>query len=386
MIAFLAVIYAAVITWVFKIMRIAPTAYLVATAILAGVAIVGAVAAVWSQGAPLSEKIVTTQYVVELVSHVNGRVATVDAQAYRPLRKGDLLLQVDPTEYQYKVAQLEAQLKAAQAAVRQAEAGLPAANAAIDSAQANAAKAKSADELAKTQEEMSLGVQRANAGAISVLKVAESTQNRESADAALDQAQAAVAQAQAAALQAGVAVEVARSNVPAVEAQLNDARFDLAQCKMTAPDDGYVVNWQVQVGTMLTAGGVGGTFVKTSDIAVLATYPQNFLANVQPGDDVEMVLNPYPGAIFDGKVAYLIPASGGGQLKTSATIPSAADIGSSGLNVVRINFSDEAVARTLSLGSGGSAVIFTHAGKPTHMISKVVIRMKKWLLYVLPSA
>jgi len=386
MIAFLAIIYAAMITWVFKIMRIAPTAYLVAAAILSGVVIVGAVAAVWSQGAPLSEKIVTTQYVVELVSHVNGRVTAVDAQAYRPLKKGDLLLQIDPTEYQFKVAQLEAQLKAAQAAVRQAEAGLQAANAAIDSAQAGADKAKAADDLAKTQEEMSLGIQRANAGAISALKVAESTQNRESADAALEQAQAAVAQAQAAALQAGVAVEVARSNAPAVEAQLNDARFDLAQCKMTAPDDGYVVNWQVQAGTMLTAGGVGGTFVKTSDVAVLATYPQNFLANVQPGDDVEMVLNPYPGAIFDGKVAYLISASGGGQLKTSATIPSAADIGSTGLSVVRINFSDEAVAHTLSLGSGGAAVIFTHAGKPTHMISKVVIRMKKWLLYVLPSA
>jgi len=331
---------------------------------------------------------VTTQYVIELAPHVKGRVTAVDAQAHQPLKKGDLLLEIDPTEYQYKVAQLEAQLKASQATVKQAEAGLQVANAAIDSAQAGADKAKAADDLAKTQEQMSLGIQRANPGAISLLKVAEATQGRVSADAALDQAQAAVAQAQAAALQAGVAVEVARSNVPAVEAQLNDARFDLAQCKMTAPDDGYVVNWQVQVGTMLGSGsaGVAGAFVKTSDIAVLAVYPQNSLANVRPGDDVEMVLNPYPGGIFKGKVAQVISATGGGQMTTSGTIPNAADIGSTGLSVVRINFSDEAVAGALSIGSGGSAVIFTPAGKPTHMISKVVIRMKKWLLYVLPSA
>jgi multidrug resistance efflux pump len=386
MIAFLAVVYAAIMTWVFKIMRIPPTAYLVASAILAGVVIVGAVAAVWSQGAPLSDKIVTTQYVIELVPHVKGRVAAVDAQAHQLLKKGDLLLEIDPTQYQYKVAQLEAQLKASQATVKQAEAGLQVANAAVDSAQAGAAKAKAADELAKTQEQMSLGIQRANPGAISLLKVAESTQGRESADAALEQAQAMVAQAQAAALQADVAVEVAHSNVPAVEAQLNDARYDLAQCKMTAPDDGYVVNWQVQVGTMLTPGSAVGAFVKTSDIAVAAVYPQNWLANVRPGDDVEMVLNPYPGSVFKGKVDYVASATGGGQLTTSGKIPSAADIGSTGLSVVRINFSDEAVAGALSIGSGGSAVIFTHAGKSTHMISKVVIRMKKWLLYVLPSA
>jgi len=43
------------------------------------------------------------------------------------------------------------------------------------------------------------------------------------------------------------------------------------------------------------------------------------------------------------------------------------------------------VARKLSLGSGGSAVIYTNKGKATHVISKVAIRMKKWLLYVMPS-
>jgi len=114
-------------------------------------------------------------------------------------------------------------------------------------------------------------------------------------------------------------------------------------------------------------------------------FPQNWLANVQPGDDVEMVLNPYPGKLFFGKVDYVIPATGGGQFTTGGTIPNAARVGSDGLYAVRINFTDEAVARKLSLGSGGSAVIYTHAGKATHVISKVVIRIRKLLLYVFPS-
>jgi len=38
------------------------------------------------------------------------------------------------------------------------------------------------------------------------------------------------------------------------------------------------------------------------------------------------------------------------------------------------------------MGSGGTAAIYTDRGKPVHVISKVTLRMKKWLLYVLPSA
>jgi multidrug resistance efflux pump len=220
-----------------------------------------------------------------------------------------------------------------------------------------------------------------------VLNEAKATQEREQADATVLQAEAGLAQAQAAALQAAAAVQTAKSSVPTVEAQLDDARFNLAQCKMTAPGDGYVTNWQVQVGTMLVPMplAAAGTFVNVSDTAVAAVFPQNWLSNVEPGDDVEMVINPYPGKLFLGKVDYVIPATGGGQFTTSGTIPNAARIGSDGLYAVRINFTDDAVARRLSIGSGGSAVIYTRKGKPTHVISKVAIRMKKWLLYVMPS-
>jgi membrane fusion protein (multidrug efflux system) len=387
MIAFLIVVYTAVVLVLFKVMHIKPTAYLIASIILAGVFMIGGVVVVWTQAAPITDKMVTSQYVVQLVPYVKGQVKAVHAQALQPMKKGDLLLEIDPAPYQYTVNQVESQLNAAKATVKQAEASLEAANAAVANAQANLAKTKAADELAKTQEQIAFNIQRANAAAISVLNVAKATQERQQADAAVQQAEAGVNQAQASAQQAAAAVQVAQSNVPTVEAQLDDARFNLAQCKMTAPEDGYVVNWQVQVGTMLVPMPISaaGTFVITSDTAVAAVFPQNWLANVQPGDDVEMVLNPYPGRLFLGKVDYVISATGGGQFTTSGTIPNAARIGSDGLYAVRINFSDDAVARKLSLGSGGSAVIYTQKGKATHVISKVAIRMKKWLLYVLPS-
>jgi multidrug resistance efflux pump len=157
--------------------------------------------------------------------------------------------------------------------ITQAQAALEQAKAAVANAKANINKAIATDDLAKTQEKIALNTQRADPGAISLLKVPEATQNRVEADAAVQQAEAAVGQAEAAqqqgvagvaaanstpqqaeasARQAGFAADVAQSNVPAIQAQLDDTLFNLDQCKMRAPSDGC---WQVQPGT--GAGGSG---------------------------------------------------------------------------------------------------------------------------------
>jgi multidrug resistance efflux pump len=94
-----------------------------------------------------------------------------------------------------------------------------------------------------------------------------------------------------------------------------EAKFNLAQCTMTAPSDGYVVTWQVQEGTMLVPmrTAAAGTFVDTTSISVLAAFPQNYLTNVRSGDEVELVLDAHPGQVFKGSVDTVVPASGGGQ-------------------------------------------------------------------------
>jgi multidrug resistance efflux pump len=194
-------------------------------------------------------------------------------------------------------------------------------------------------------------------------------------------------QATAAEQQALFALKVAESNVPAVQAQLDDARFNLAQCQVLAPADGYVVNWQVQEGTMLVSLPLApaGTFITTSDVSIVAVFPQNYLMNVESGDDVEMVLDPYPGRLFKGEVDTVIAANGGGQFTTGGTIPDPAREGSDGLLAVKIRLADGQRPSNLPLGAGGTVAIYTKVGKPVHIVSKVTIRMEKWLLYVKPT-
>ncbi len=429
MIAFLVTVYAALVLVLFKLRIVRPRPYPVACILVLGVGLVGGIFVAWMQCAPMSARVVTTQYVVQIVPYVKGQVQKVHAAPNQPVRKGDLLLEINPAPYQYAVDQLQAQLHAAQQNVKQGEAGLDAARAnvlkskaavaqaqagvvkakaAVTDARAGVTKAKASADLARTQEKMVLSTVSFDAAAVSKLKVAEAEQKRKEADAALAQAETGVnqavaaqqeaeaslkeaqfaqQQAEAAEKQSGFALEVARSNVVSVQSQLADARFNLAECRVTAPGDGYVVDWQVREGTMIVPAPMSpaGTFVETGETAVAAVFPQNYLANVRPGDEVELALDPYPGRLFQGEVDVVIPATGEGQFAPGGVIPKASTIGSQGLLAVKIRLKGDTQPPNMPLGAGGTVAIYTDKGKPVHIISRVAIRMKKWLLYVLPS-
>jgi multidrug resistance efflux pump len=428
MVSFLIVVYTGIVLVLFKFKLIKPRPFPIALIVLVGVLMIGSIVVAWMLCAPVSPKVVTFQYVIDLVPYVKGQVKKVYAQANRPMKKGDLLLEINPEPYQYTVDQVTAQLDGANENVNQAKAGLESshanvvkskdgvtqaqatldqAKAGVANAQANLVKVAAQDELAKTEEQIALNLQKMDVGAISQLKVDEAVQSRLAADAAVKQAQAAVTQAQAfqqqavaglsgaqAALtqaeaadrQAAFTLKVAESNVPAVQAQLDEAKFNLAQCRMYAPTDGYVVNWQVQDGVMLVSIPLhpAGTFINTSETFIVASFPQNYLMNVKPGNEVELVLDPYPGQLFKGQVDNVITATGAGQYKVSGNIPEAAKVGSAGVLAVKIRLTEDQPPN-LPLGAGGTVAIYTDKGKPVHIISKVTIRMKKWLLYVIPS-
>jgi multidrug resistance efflux pump len=198
MIAFLVTVYVAVVLTLFKLKLLKPRPYPIAMVILAGILMLGGVVVAWTQYAPMSSNLVTSQYVVQLVPYdVKGYVKKVYAKANEPLKKGDPLLEIDPAPYQYTVNQLEAQLRAAQANVKQSQASLDAAHAsarkaddavqqaqaavnqakgALANAQSNLAKWKAAYELAKTEQTMAINLQRVGVGAISLLKVDEARQ------------------------------------------------------------------------------------------------------------------------------------------------------------------------------------------------------------------
>ena len=81
-----------------------------------------------------------------------------------------------------------------------------------------------------------------------------------------------------------------------------------------------------------------GTFINTEQTFIAAAFHQNWLMNVQPGNDAEFVRNPYPGRHFKGKVRDIIPATGEGQYDPSKSIPLAFQVVSLGKTDLRVKF------------------------------------------------
>lgn len=126
-----------------------------------------------------------------------------------------------------------------------------------------------------------------------------------------------------------------------------------------------------------------GTFIDTTETIIAASFPGQMLVNVKPGQEVELAFKSRPGQLFQGKVENVIQASGEGQFTPGGKLPSAAQVGSPGVLAVKIKLNEDEPANELEMGTAGAVAIYTDWGKSFAMISKVAIRLQKWM-YFLP--
>jgi hypothetical protein len=70
MIAVLVILYTGVVLVLFKLKLVKPRPFPIAWVVVAGILLIGGVVVAWTLGAPLSSRVVTTQYVIQLVPYV----------------------------------------------------------------------------------------------------------------------------------------------------------------------------------------------------------------------------------------------------------------------------------------------------------------------------
>jgi membrane fusion protein (multidrug efflux system) len=241
-------------------------------------------------------------YVVELLIDDNSRV-----------RKGELLLRIEPQDFQTaraaalsQLALAKAQLKTAETALRIARVQYPAqlvsaeaqkqsAAAILVQAQASYARQHEVDRRATTQE-----------------NIDTSTSQQLSSNANLRSAQAQVAiaglvpeQIQ----QAMNAVAEKTAQVQQAESQLEQADLNLSYTEIRSPSDGFITMRAVQRGTYLTAGQTMFLIV-TPDVWVTANFKESQIGRMRPGDGVDLEVDAYSGFKLHGHVQSIQYGSG----------------------------------------------------------------------------
>src|SRR4029450_10647720 len=108
----------------------------------------------------------------------------------------------------------------------------------------------------------------------------------------------------------------------ATRAQLDNAKWDLAQTTVVAPGNGTMVNVMLRPGYFVA--GMPFNEVMTyvdRDNQIFALFGQNELHQVEPGNHAEITLDTYPGRIIKAKVDSVIWAQAQGQLEASGDLP-----------------------------------------------------------------
>lgn len=420
-----------VLCWlIFKKFKLIPvTTYSVCTAILVGVIILGVLFVSLSIFHPVSHDGRMYAPVVQIVTQVRGVVVDVPIEANQLLKKGDVLLRIDPQPYQIEVdrlraslasknskfAQLAEQVAAAEAATRQARANLLASESTNDrqlretheraksqtiqiAERLNLAKAQyaRAKELIPKQaisqmeydrvETHYLSQQQEHGQAQSDEKLA--AEKLKGGSSALEAARQELARAEAverqARLQFQAEIDGVNPEVRETQALLDKARWDLEQTVVRAPTDGYVPQNVLRPGQMATAIALRPLmmFVVGEQPTLVATFPQKVLSDIKPGMKGEAVFKQYPGRSFKVKVRRVMTAIREGELDASGQILSGTPEHAPGYVPVVFDYDEDVAGLNLPIGAQASVAIYTDRVHALSIIRMLVLRIKSWENYV----
>jgi len=250
---------------------------------------------------------------------VSGPIIQAPATETLPVRKGDVLVVIDPADYRLALAQAQAELGQAERKVQgyfansDAQAATTAAKAAditrsqaqLSSAQADFARART--DLDRRQALSSAGAVSGDEITAAQNRLAQTRDAVASAQAAVTQAQAnrlaAAGQQRAASVLVAGAGVADNPEVAVARAKLDQARLDLDRTVIRAPMDGVVAKNVVEVGQRVQAGAQLMTVVPIQSVYVDANFKESQLRKMHIGQGALLTSDLYGGAVkFHGRI------------------------------------------------------------------------------------
>ena len=236
----------------------------------------------------------------DVAPQTSGKVVAVGVDIGSPVRRGQMLVQLDDAELKLRVDQAVAQLGQAKAAVRQAEEkiGLRPGQPFDPNRVAEVAAAKVALDLA--QKNLVRAEKLIESGDVSRSFYDEQRSRR---DQLKEQYDVAVAQAR----QNYAGVDVSRTNVANAEAQLALARKNLSYAVIPAPIDGFVTERTADLGEYVSPQQKVVTIVRINPLRIRIDIPEQAIPEVKVGQSVSITTSAWPDRSFSGRVARIAP-------------------------------------------------------------------------------
>ncbi|WJR66111.1 HlyD family secretion protein [Neorhizobium sp. CSC1952] len=242
-----------------------------------------------------------------LAAKVSGYIDEVAVTDNQHVAAGAVIARIAPRDYQIAVGQAEAQVESANAAIANAAAQIEVATAAVDEARAQEASTLAALQFAKDEAARQRQLLQGGAGSLQTSQQAES--NLRQAQAAYNQAQASVTSAMKNRTAAEAQRNSAAASLKQAQAQRESAEQNLGYTTLTAAQPGRVVRLSGSKGQFVEAGQAIAMFVP-DEVWVTANFKETQLADMRPGQPVDLTIDAYPDHVLHGRVDSVQPGSG----------------------------------------------------------------------------
>lgn len=234
-----------------------------------------------------------------IAARVPGTVIAVHVNDNQQVKKGDLLVELDKTDYQVAEKRSEAALGVVRNELASDQSQVAAASAALVTARTRLEQAEKdlqrGEQLFKREvipkeqlEHLQTGMKVAKA------QVQEAKEQLKMAEAIADLAAGAGGQAR----------------IKQKEAELADSRLKLGYTQVFAPVDGMVTRKGVEVGSTIQAGQALLALVSLDDTWIIANYKESQISHMKPGQKVSFKVDTYPGKKFSGVVDSIMAGTG----------------------------------------------------------------------------
>jgi membrane fusion protein (multidrug efflux system) len=238
-------------------------------------------------------------HIYSISARVPGTVAKVLVIDNQPVKKGDLLVEMDANDYRTRMQNAAAQLDVARnetssnyAQVDAARAALNSDKAKLEQAELDLARGKALYKKEVIPKEQLDRLETARRIAASKLIETEGSVRRALAILGLTGS-------------GGKDAQIERK-----KAELEESRLNLSYTRIYAPADGFITRKSVEPGNNIQAGQSLMALVALNEAWITANYKERQLTHVAPGQKVEFTVDAFPGRKFTGVVESIMAGTG----------------------------------------------------------------------------
>jgi multidrug efflux system membrane fusion protein len=246
---------------------------------------------------PQTDDAVVTADIIGIVPQVSGTITELHVKDNQRVKRGDLLLVIDPRPYELALARARADLAALEGEIGVTERRIEGQRFAVAAAQATVQRMEA--QLKNATDSLNRLEPLLPREFVTPDKIDQARTAKLTAAAGVDEARQKMEQAEK---DVGD-LEALRAKREAAVAARGKAELDLEFCYLRAEFDGLVVNLHTSIGAFVAPGPVPVfSLVDTSAWYVMAQYRETELAHIAPGMEAEVYVLAEPRYRFHGRV------------------------------------------------------------------------------------